>query len=108
MANVSHSIVSTISSRLRSITIECVVDNIVPGQEEGNADLLESLGAGLRIGFPAELGPVIVSLLEDGGAKWLLMSEAARTHGRPGAAEAIANLAAELAVCPKLTHNTAQ
>ena len=77
-----------------------LVDNIVPGQEEGNADLLEALGAGRRTASPDELGQVIVALLEGGGTRWLAMSEAARTHGRPTAADAIAKLAAELAVSP--------
>ncbi len=42
-----------------------VIDYVVPGQEEGNADLLLSNGCALRSHSPAETGTAVASLLAD-------------------------------------------
>ena len=74
-----------------------LVNYIVPGQEEGNAELLSALGAGKVITNPDAIGAALAELLQQNGANWLAMRRAAFEHGRPGAAGTVAELAIRLA-----------
>ena len=74
-----------------------LIDKVVPGQEEGNAERIEALGAGRRVAEPALLGREIAGLLEGGGARWKAMRRAAYEGGVPDAAHRVARLALELA-----------
>ncbi|MCA1964299.1 MAG: hypothetical protein LDL31_10180, partial [Prosthecobacter sp.] len=47
--------------------IPAVIDYVVPGQEEGNADYLLSRGCALRSQSPTETGTAVANLLADGG-----------------------------------------
>lgn len=74
-----------------------LVNYIVPGQEEGNAERLLQLGAGAVASSPTELGEALARLLANDGARWRKMRRAAILHGQPGAAGAVADLALQLA-----------
>jgi processive 1,2-diacylglycerol beta-glucosyltransferase len=67
-----------------------IVSQIVPGQEEGNARLIASAGAGrlaLTVGSIAE---GVREAIGNGGALWMTWHDAARHIGRPDAAREIA------------------
>jgi processive 1,2-diacylglycerol beta-glucosyltransferase len=74
-----------------------LVDYVVPGQEEGNAQLLCGLGAGAMMPPPAQLAGYLDDLAAHGGELWRKLRQAACDHGDGGAAHAVANLAVELA-----------
>jgi len=67
-----------------------IIDYIVPGQEEGNAELLTSHGCGVVSHSPAETGALASRLLANQGAEAKQMSENARVISEPGAAMKIA------------------
>ncbi len=73
-----------------------LVNYVVPGQEEGNAALLESLGAGTTATSPTAVAETLSAMLDPAGRRWLEMRDAARRHGHPGAADAVAELALRL------------
>ncbi|MFV1958396.1 MAG: glycosyltransferase [Planctomycetota bacterium] len=66
----------------------------IPGQEERNADALVEAGAAVKAPTPEEIRWRIAGLLAD-RAKLRAMTRAARTFGRPGAANAIADAVAD-------------
>ena len=47
--------------------VPVIVNYIIPGQEEGNAELLERLGCGCRSMVPAETGRLLAGLVSGGG-----------------------------------------
>ncbi|WP_338286004.1 hypothetical protein [Luteolibacter sp. LG18] len=59
-----------------------LIHHLVPGQEEGNLRLLESIGGGNLASTPAELGAATADLLTDGGSRWRKMKQALARHGR--------------------------
>jgi processive 1,2-diacylglycerol beta-glucosyltransferase len=63
--------------------VPVVVNYIIPGQEEGNAELLERLGCGCRSMVPEETGPLIAALAADGrlAAMRLAMARNRRPDG---------------------------
>jgi processive 1,2-diacylglycerol beta-glucosyltransferase len=64
--------------------VPAVINYIIPGQEEGNARLLELTGCGCRCEEPALTGALVRELFTgDGLAE---MSNAVRAHRRPGGA----------------------
>jgi processive 1,2-diacylglycerol beta-glucosyltransferase len=65
----------------------------VPGQEERNARIVSAAGAGVTTRAPGETIAAARAILGD-GARLRAMKDAARRFGRPGAAEAIADMAA--------------
>jgi len=74
-----------------------LVNKVVPGQEEGNAELLCRSGAGAMMPPPAELTDYLLNLVQSkNGASWKTMRQRSISTGRPGAAEAIADLALRL------------
>ena len=68
--------------------VPVVVNYIIPGQEEGNAQLLERLGCGCRSMVPEETGSLLAGLLADGGLA--SMRQAMARHRRPDGALHIA------------------
>lgn len=46
--------------------IPVIANYIIPGQEEGNAELLERLGCGCRCLVPQETGPLLAAMVVDG------------------------------------------
>lgn len=58
------------------------IHHLVPGQEEGNLRLLESIGAGSLESTPAAIGAATADLLADHAARWRQMKQALARHGR--------------------------
>jgi len=74
-----------------------LVNYVVPGQEEGNAERLCAAGAGAMMPTPDKLVAYLDDLVADGGARWLAMRSNAFRAGRPDAAATVAGIAIELA-----------
>lgn len=66
-----------------------LVNFALPGQEQGNLELLLSDGAGLYAETPAELVQAVQRLLDDGAAEWQRMRAAMAAAGYDGAAARI-------------------
>lgn len=58
------------------------IHHLVPGQEEGNLALLESIDAGCLTLTPEELGAATAGLLANDAARWREMKRALARHGR--------------------------
>jgi len=66
-----------------------LIHHLVPGQEEGNLRLLESIGAGSLADSPGKLSDQLAGLLADDAAAWKRMKTALAAHNRhSGAATA--------------------
>ncbi len=77
--------------------VPMLVNYIIPGQEEGNADLLERLGCGCRSMNPGETGKLLAELVADG--RLAGMRQAMARHRRPDGALLIArDILAQLSV----------
>jgi processive 1,2-diacylglycerol beta-glucosyltransferase len=74
-----------------------VVSQVVPGQEEGNWELLRRNAAGVRADTPEEICAVIRRAFAEGGTLWQSWRRQLATIARPQAARAIA--ASVLARC---------
>lgn len=76
-----------------------LVNFLLPGQEEGNALLLEKLGGGLHAPDARALASALKGMMADGGAQWRSMHEnllkADMTGGSGKIADLVLNLAAE-------------
>jgi processive 1,2-diacylglycerol beta-glucosyltransferase len=70
-----------------------IIDSMIPGQEEGNAELITSLGAGLIARDPQKLEETILNLLEKNGANWLSMRKEAKKNNQKNSALRVAELA---------------
>lgn len=71
-----------------SIAARCpmLVHHIVPGQEEGNIQLLENLGIGSLATKPSEISQALQGLLLNNAQEWRLQKQRLATHARPAAA----------------------
>lgn len=67
-----------------------ILTKVVPGQEEGNAELLQRRGSGLHEENPEELGPLLQQL--SSSREWLRLREAAWKARRPDGARTAAKL----------------
>ena len=70
-----------------------IIDSMIPGQEEGNAELIANYGAGLITTNPENLEVTIQNILKENGAKWLSMRKAAKKNGRVKTAHKVAKIA---------------
>ena len=77
--------------------IPAVIDYVVPGQEEGNAEMLTSRGCGIRTHSPAETGTAVASILAHDGAAGRRMRTAMAPISVPDAAVKTAQAALKLA-----------
>ena len=66
---------------------------MIPGQEEGNAELIANYGAGLITTNPENLDVTIQNILKENGAKWLSMRKAAKKNGHVKTAHKVAKIA---------------
>ncbi|QTN31902.1 hypothetical protein HZ994_06015 [Akkermansiaceae bacterium] len=57
-----------------------LIHHLVPGQEEGNLQLLQQLGAGDLAENPKDLTAAVSDMLADGAAKWRKMKAALTAH----------------------------
>jgi len=71
-----------------SIAAQCpmLVHHIVPGQEEGNIDLLEKLGIGSLAAEGPQIASALEALLAYNGSLWRAQKERLAIHARPAAA----------------------
>ena len=67
-----------------------LVHHLVPGQEEGNLRLLETIGAGSLAESPEALRSAVAELLADDAALWRAMKRKLAVHGRNAGAIAAA------------------
>lgn len=67
-----------------------LVHHLVPGQEEGNLRLLETIGAGSLAESPEALRSAVADLLADDAALWRAMKRKLAVHGRNAGAIAAA------------------
>jgi processive 1,2-diacylglycerol beta-glucosyltransferase len=59
-----------------------LIHHLVPGQEEGNLRLLESIGCGRLAETPAELTAAVTAMMANDAAGWRLMKRSVTRHGR--------------------------
>ena len=74
-----------------------LVNFLLPGQEEGNARLLETLGGGGHVQDAAALAEALKNMMADGGAPWRLLHENLLKADMTGGSGKIADLALNLA-----------
>lgn len=74
-----------------------LVNFLLPGQEEGNACLLEKLGGGCHVPDVRALVSALRGMMADGGAPWRRMHENLLKAGMNGGSAKIADLALKLA-----------
>jgi processive 1,2-diacylglycerol beta-glucosyltransferase len=67
-----------------------LIHHLVPGQEEGNLKLLETIGAGRLAASPEALGSSVADLLANRAALWRSMKTSLIRHGRHAGAIAAA------------------
>ena len=67
-----------------------IIDSMIPGQEEGNAELITNLGAGLIARDPQKLEETILHIIKKDGAKWLSLREAAKKNSQKNTALKVA------------------
>jgi UDP-N-acetylglucosamine:LPS N-acetylglucosamine transferase/histidinol phosphatase-like PHP family hydrolase len=74
-----------------------VINQVIPGQEEGNAKLIETLGVGAVALKGKHVRDVVQAAFEDGGGLWKLWREKLARVSRPDASVRIAELILEQA-----------
>lgn len=81
-----------ITNEALATRLPVVIDNVIPGQEEGNAHLLTSNGCGLRAYSPKETGACVERMLANDGALARTMSERMAPLSQPCAAKNVAEV----------------
>ncbi len=76
--------------------VPVLVNHFVPGQEEGNTELLRRLDGGRFVATPVELRQALQFLLKDEGAAWLVMKGNLRRARMKGGAARIAELVQQI------------
>ena len=71
-----------------------IIDSMIPGQEEGNAEMMTTINSGIIAFTAGEINSAILSLLQNDGKKWLEMRHNCFRKGNPRAALNLANLVA--------------
>ena len=74
-----------------------LVNFLLPGQEEGNARLLEKLGGGRHVPDARALAAAVREMVEEGGAPWRRMHENLVKAEMTGGSGKIADLVLKLA-----------
>ncbi|MDA1007078.1 MAG: hypothetical protein O3A87_11445 [Verrucomicrobia bacterium] len=74
-----------------------LIHHLVPGQEEGNLQLLKSIGGGFLADTPDALAAALRDLLTDGAALWRQQKRRLTRHARPQASLTAANFILNLA-----------
>jgi processive 1,2-diacylglycerol beta-glucosyltransferase len=69
-----------------------LIHHLVPGQEEGNLRLLESIGGGKLCNKPSQLNEAVKAMLGDDACGWRKMKAGVALHGRKAGAVAAADL----------------
>jgi len=63
-----------------------LIHHLVPGQEEGNIELLEKHEVGLFTSTPEEISEALGKILADDAALWRKQKDILLDHSRPGGA----------------------
>ena len=69
-----------------------LIHHLVPGQEEGNLRLLESIGSGKLCDRPSDLKAAVKEMLEEDASGWRKMKAGVARHDRKAGALAAADL----------------
>ena len=90
----SHLLISkaggaTVQESLAALT-PMIITQIVPGQEEGNAQLLMESGAGVFASSSEEISAAVSEAFQDGGAKWRQQIAAVTRLSKPDASDRLA------------------
>tara|TARA_B100000927_G_C16371201_1_gene431550 strand:+ start:147 stop:404 length:258 start_codon:yes stop_codon:yes gene_type:complete len=75
-----------------------LIRHLVPGQEEGNLELLQKIGGGSLADTEATLTAALDALLAEQASLWRRQKESLSLHARPNAAENAANFILETAL----------
>ncbi len=75
-----------------SAGLPCIVNYALPGQEQGNRELLLRDGAGLAVESTGELAQALAALMTHQAAGWQALAAAMRRAGRSHGAETLADL----------------
>jgi processive 1,2-diacylglycerol beta-glucosyltransferase len=67
-----------------------LIHHLVPGQEEGNLQLLEAIGGGALADRPQVMGAKVKALLADGARVWREMKQGLARHDRKAGAKVAA------------------
>ena len=70
-----------------------IIDSIIPGQEEGNAELITNKGSGMVALNPKEIRFCVEKLLENNGKYWLKIRRNCLINRHPEAAFNLAKMA---------------
>jgi processive 1,2-diacylglycerol beta-glucosyltransferase len=81
-------------------TCPAIIDYVVPGQEEGNAELLTKHGCGVTTRTPEETGREAAKMLENNRAEARRMKANMLAHSLPDAAMRIAQVALDTSAVP--------
>ena len=79
-----------------------IINQVIPGQEDGNARIIEDLGVGAVVDGKKEVARCVERLVEDGGELWSQWRERLDKLSRPDAAMRIAELI--LDECDRANH----
>lgn len=85
-----------ITSESLAAGLPMLLCDVLPGQEEGNAKVVEEGGAGRLLRTQLDLLEVLCHMLMDDGRKLKLMQQKAAKIGKPNAARDISKMAEEL------------
>ena len=70
-----------------------IIDSMIPGQEEGNAEMITKIGAGIVAFEPKEIRSTIEDLLGNNGKEWLKFRKNCHIKSTPEAALSLAKIA---------------
>ena len=85
-----------ITSESLAAGLPMLLCDVLPGQEEGNAKVVEDGGAGKLLHTQLDLLETLCHMLRDNGAKLKLMQQKAAQIGKPNAARDISKMAQDL------------
>ena len=85
-----------ITSESLAAGLPMLLCDVLPGQEEGNAKVVEDGGAGKLLRTQLDLLETLCHMLMDGGTKLKTMQQKAALIGKPNAAKDISKIAEEL------------
>lgn len=85
-----------ITSESLAAGLPMLLCDVLPGQEEGNAKVVENGGAGKLLRTQLDLLETLCHMLMDGGTKLKTMQQKAALIGKPNAAKDISKIAEEL------------
>ncbi len=74
-----------------SATTPMLVHYLLPGQEQGNLELLQKIGGGDLTNTPEKLATKVKQLIDNDGKQWREMKKALQRHSKPNGAQLCAD-----------------